>query len=103
MKYFTIVLVTLTLAMANGCKKIPEACFQVVQNVDSLRVNQTITFDASCTQNGAAFDWNFSDDTSFSGRIINRQFADTGTVLVRLVVTKSANSDGVQQYIHIKP
>lgn len=103
MKYFAVIFVILAVVLAPACKKIPEACFQVVQNVDSLRVNQTVTFDASCTENGAAFDWNFSDDTSFSGRIINRQFADTGTVLVRLVVTKSTNSDGTQQYIHIKP
>jgi hypothetical protein len=105
MKYLAALMLLLIGAMAPSCKKIPQACFEVIPNAggDTLHVNETIKFDASCSENGAGYDWNFSDDTSFTGKIINRQFADTGDVLVRLVVTKGGNTDGYQQYVHIYP
>jgi PKD repeat protein len=91
MKNIFIVLTVATIF--NACTKPTEACFTF--SPTTVSPNTTVTFNASCTQNGYSFTWNFGDnsqDTTTHEPTITHKFSTTGQFTVTL---NADRKDGV--------
>ena len=70
----------------------PVAQFEV--SPESFAVGETLTFDASSSYhtNGtiAAYDWDFGDGTSATGKIVQHKYETVGTYTARLILTDTA-------------
>jgi PKD repeat protein len=88
-------LVTLIVA----CEKLQpkpevEACFSINRPIDSLKVNDTLVFDASCSKNAEKYVWNFGDGTTLqNGTTSKHVFKSASSFLVTLKATKDGDTN----------
>ncbi len=100
-----IFVVAAFMAAIQSCGKTPFSCFTASVNIDSIHVNQPVTFSALCTRDGKDFNWEFYDngDSIEFGTVVIKSFPDTGTVKVYLLVTNGGKSSSTTQTLHIRP
>lgn len=73
----------------SACSKPIESCFSF--SPETAIVNQTVTFNASCSQNASYFIWNFGDntpDTLTSSLTISHKFLTMGQFTVTLTAER---------------
>ncbi len=88
-----------------SCSKTPIACFTTSIDADSIHVNQTVTFDATCSIYADSYNWQFYnnvDSIAFTPTV-TKTFTDTGTVNIYLLVTSGNHYAGYTQNIKVKP
>ncbi len=88
-----------------SCSKTPVACFNTSVSLDSIHVNQQVTFNANCSVNADSYNWQFynnQDSIAFTS-IVTKVFKDTGTVNVYLLVTGGRTAAGANVNIKVQP
>ena len=86
-----------------SCSKTPIACFNTTPSLDSIHINQPITFDANCSTLADAYYWQFynnRDCTAFTP-MVTKYFKDSAVVNVYLLVTNGNNFAGVTYNITV--
>lgn len=89
----------------SSCGKSPFACFKTSVDPDSVKVNETITFNASCSIGGDYY-WQFTGTADSSiefGSPVVKIFTDTGKVNVMLLVTSGNKSGSTNQTLTVSP
>lgn len=95
----------LLIVSVHSCTKRPYACFRTIPEEDSLKVNEPITFIASCSSNGKDFFWEFYDnpDSSEFGYSTVRIFNSPGQVEVFLLVAGNGKTAATTKMVTINP
>jgi PKD repeat protein len=98
-------LIAFSFAM-QSCRKSPFACFTTSVNIDSIRVNVPVTFNALCSSYAGSYNWQFgsgdSADVQFNA-VVTETFKDTGDVDVYLLVTNGGKQNSTDETIHVHP
>ena len=104
-KLLMVVLSLGIMLAVQSCSKTPVACFNTSPPMDSIHVNQTVTFNANCSINAGSYNWQFYDnlDSVAFTSIVTKVFKDTTTVNVYLLVTDGNNSAEVTTNIKVLP
>ncbi|MBL0309200.1 MAG: hypothetical protein IPP77_05845 [Bacteroidetes bacterium] len=74
--------------------------------MDSIHVNQEVSFDATCSDSGKEFYWEFntpSDTSTYIQKIVTRSFDSAGTVEIFLLVINGGKQASKKDYITILP
>lgn len=90
----------------NSCGVKPFPCYTTSIPVDSIHVNDTVTFDATCTDSGKEFFWEINsrtDSSTYYGKTFTRSFDSTGTAEVYLYVINGSKSASRKDYLTILP
>ncbi len=85
MKRIFYTLIVTSIIFLSACTKPTEACFTF--SPTTVTPNTTVTFDASCSENAAYFDWNFGDntvDTSVTSLTVTHKYTSVGQFTVTL-------------------
>ena len=102
---FRGIIAGLIVMAVQACSKTPVACFNTTPPLDSIHVNQVVTFNATCSFSADSYNWQFynnADSTAFTP-VVSKVFKDTGTVNVYLLVTSGSNDAGVNTNITVLP
>ena len=88
-----------------SCSKTPIACFSTTPDMDSIHVNQPVTFNANCSVYAGSYNWQFYNnvDSIAFNSIVTKTFKDTGTVQVYLLITYGNQYAGVTKNIVVRP
>ena len=87
MKKLLAILTVATIFFA--CSKPNKGCFTFAPT--TISPNQTVTFNASCSENASIFIWNFGDnsaDTTTNALTITHKFSTTGQFAVTLTAKR---------------
>ena len=100
-----ILVAVLIVLAVQSCSKTPVACFNTTPPLDSIHVNQTVTFNGTCSIFADGYNWQFynnTDSTAFTP-VVTKVFKDTGSVNVYLLVTSGNQFAGVNTSIKVQP
>lgn len=101
-KLYSITFAIITFFYLSSCNPraetpAPIACFQPSAN--TVNVNQTVAFDASCSQDVEAFGWSFGDGTTGANITTSHSFNKPGSYEVRLKVYNKNLTDETSETI----
>jgi PKD repeat protein len=104
-KFLILVSVISVFACTGSCTKTPLACFTFSPTQDTIHLRDSVTFNATCSENAHQYYWQFYNnvDSIGYGVIVGRKFLDTGSINVTLLVTNGNNSNTASQYIYVLP
>ncbi len=100
MKKISIGIFALGLTFLTSCTKSPAPCF-ITDKGSSIKVNEEVQFDPSCSQNSTSFFWEFGDGTTASGNPVKHKYENAGTYVVKLTATNRRKSSSITQNIGI--
>ena len=100
-----IVAAVLVVLAVQACSKTPVACFNTTPPLDSIHVNEPVTFNGTCSIFADGYNWQFYNnvDSTVFTPVVTKIFKDTGTVNVYLLVTSGNHFAGVNTNIKVQP
>ncbi len=78
-------------AVSGSCTLEPTACLTASKE-DNVKVNETVTFNAACSENATSFNWDFGDNASGDGAQITHKYSSAGTYQVTLTALNGGQS-----------
>jgi PKD repeat protein len=93
--FSTIILASLALT---SCRK-PKACFILIENKASAKINEEVKFDASCSTNAKAYTWDFGNGTTEVGVNVKTKYTTPGTYNVMLTAKFNSKTNITSQTI----
>ena len=95
---FSIVLFTGCEEDENISALAPKGCFDVP---DKIFVGQAAQFDASCSENGTSYSWDFGDNGTATDSIVSHTFNTTGDYKITLTVSNDDGDNEVSKNITV--
>src|ERR1051325_4109099 len=92
------VMLMITLA---SCKKDPQACFGTDRGGAPTKVDQEITFNATCSTDADSYLWDFGDGSSEYGYLVKHKYSNDGNYVVTLVVSSKGKFESLTQTVTI--
>lgn len=92
--------------VVSSCGIKPFPCYTTSIPIDSIHVNQPVTFDAECTDPGKEFFWEIntpSDSFTYIQKKFTHTFDSAGTVELYLYVINGAKSASRKDYFTVLP
>ena len=94
-------LLILFLLFTASCGKTPFLCFIVSENEDSIPVNKTVYFNATCSDKAQEYFWTFPNDSIAYDEYVSYTFRDTGETKVSLLVTNGNKTKSLTKRLYV--